>query len=180
MEKNWKLVGTEIKYSDPVLRVEHREFHYKKSDSVGRFTVVSMKNWAVIVPVTKEGKFVLVRQFRVGTGEAAYEFPGGALETGEEAHLGAARELAEETGYEGELTLLCSMRPNPAFMDNFCYVYLAEGCESTSGLNLDPFEDLEPEEFTEAELERMILDGHVPHSISVAAYGAYRAFIRHK
>lgn len=180
MEKNWKLVNTEIVYKDPVLRVEHREFHYTKSDSVGRFTVVSMKNWAVIVPVTKEGKFVLVRQFRVGTGEVAYEFPGGALETGEEAMTGAGRELAEETGYSGRLTLLCKMRPNPAFMDNFCYVYLAEECEQTSGLELDPFEDLEPEEFSLAELESMILDGRVPHSISVAAYGAYRAHQKRK
>lgn len=180
MKDNWKLVKTYTVYRDPVLQVEHRDFHFKKNGQTGRFTVVSMKDWAVIVPVTKDGNFVLVRQFRVGTGEAAHEFPGGALETGEEPVDGAARELAEETGYSGRLTLLCRMRPNPAFMDNFCYVYLAEECVRTQQLVLDPFEDLEPEEFSEERLEKMLLDGGVPHSISVAAYGAYRAFLRHK
>jgi len=177
MEKNWKLLKSEIVYKDPVLLVEHRDFHYSKNDSVGKFTIVKMRSWAVIVPVTKEGKLVLVKQYRVGTLQAAYEFPGGALEGDEDRAFGAARELKEETGYEGELTLLSDARPNPAFMDNYCYVYLAEKCEKTSGLHLDPFEDLEPEEFSVEEVEQMILDGRIAHSISMAAYGCYKAFL---
>jgi len=180
MKNNWKLLKTEIKFKDPVLRVEHRDFHYKRNDSSGTFTVISMKDWGVIVPVTSGGKMVLVKQYRVGTCEAAYEFPGGALETGEESMAGSARELSEETGYSGCMTLLTKMRPNPAFMDNFCYLYLAENCEKTSELVLDPFEDLEPAEFTVSEVEQMILDGQIVHSITIAAYGAYRAFMARK
>ena len=163
-----------------MLRVEHRDFYYKRKEATGRFTVISMKDWAVIIPVTKEGKLVLVRQFRVGSCDTAYEFPGGALEQGENPKEGAERELAEETGYTGELTLLTKMMPNPAFMDNFCYAYLAEGCAKTSELSLDPFEDLEPEEFTVAETERMILDGRIVHSITLAVFGAYQAFLNQK
>lgn len=163
-----------------MLRVEYRDFHFKKNDSVGRFTVVSMKNWAVIVPVTAEGNLILVRQFRVGTLETLYEFPGGALEDGEDEAAGALRELEEETGYKGALTELCRMRPNPAFMDNFCWLYMASDCVRTSELSLDPFEDLEPVEFTPDEVERMILDGRIVHSISIAAYGAYIAYLKTK
>lgn len=180
MKNNWKLLKSETKYKDPVLSIEHRDFYYKRADQNGTFTVVSMKDWGVIVPITSDGKMVLVKQYRVGTCEEAYEFPGGALETGEDAMSGSARELSEETGYSGDLTLLSKMRPNPAFMDNFCYLYLAENCKKTSGLVLDLFEDLEPEEFTVSEVEQMILDGRIVHSISIAAYGAYRAFLSKK
>ncbi|PLX67509.1 MAG: NUDIX hydrolase [Denitrovibrio sp.] len=178
MKDNWKLVKTETTYTDPVLRVEHRDFHFKKNDSVGTFTVISMKNWAVIVPVTAEGKLVLVKQFRVGTCDVSYEFPGGAVETGEDPLIGGARELVEETGYEGELTELVRMNPNPAFMDNTCYLYLAVNCVKTSELFLDPFEDVEPAEFSLSEVEQMILNGQISHSISIAAYGAYIASLR--
>jgi len=173
MLKNWKRINTETVYENPVLRVERRDFHFSKNDSVGAFTIVCMCDWAVIVPVTSEGKMVLIKQYRVGSEEVAYEFPGGALEKGEAPIAGAERELAEETGYSGNLSDLCKMRPNPAFMDNFCYLYMAENCEKTQELVLDPFEDIEPEEFTVEEVEAMILDGRINHSISIAAYGAW-------
>ena len=176
MEENWSLKNRREVFKDHVIKVEHRDFFYSKNAQTGTFTVLSMKNWAIIVPVTKEGNLVLVRQFRVATGEETYEFPGGALEQGEENSDGALRELAEETGYTAAATeLLVNMRPNPAFMDNFCYVYLASGCVKSSELNLDPFEDLEPFEVSVAEFEEMIRQGKIIHSITLAAYGAFKA-----
>lgn len=175
MKQNWKLVNTKTAYIDPVLRVEHRDFHFSKNDEIGTFTIVQMRDWAVIVPVTKDGKLLLIKQYRVGTQDVAYEFPGGALEAGENSMEGASRELTEETGYTGELKKLCDMSPNPAFMDNTCYLFLAENCAKTEEQFLDPFEDIEPEEFEASEVEQMILDGRIVHSISIAAYGAYIA-----
>ena len=180
MKDNWTLVGSKTVYTDPVLRVEHRDFHFKKNDSTGTFTIVKMRDWAVILPITKEGKMVLVKQYRVGTQEVAYEFPGGALEEGENPVEGAERELAEETGFSGDFSTLCELSPNPAFMDNICYLYLAENCEKTSGQNLDPFEDIEPVECTPDEVAEMILDGRIVHSISIACFGAYKAYLNKK
>lgn len=175
MQREWTLTGQREKFKDAVLKVEHRDYRFAKTSETGVFTVVSMKDWAVIIPVTKEGKFILVRQFRVATGEVTYEFPGGALENGENAQDGAARELKEETGFEGRMSFLAKMRPNPAFMDNFCYAYLAEDCEKVAELNLDPFEDIEPVEVTAEELRSMIAEGKIAHSIPLAAYGVYKA-----
>lgn len=175
MHDRWFLKERRERFKDAVLKIEHRDFHFSKNGQTGTFTVVSMKDWAVIIPVTKDGKFILVKQFRVATGEVTYEFPGGALEIGEEADAGALRELTEETGFIGRLTLLSKMRPNPAFMDNFCYAYLAEGCEKVKDLELDPFEDIEPVEVTGQELDAMIADGTMVHSIPLAAYGVFKA-----
>lgn len=175
MKNRWTLRNRREVFKDTVLKIEHRDFHYSANGQTGTFTVLSMKDWAVIVPVTKDGRLLLVRQFRVATGDITYEFPGGALETGEEADYGAMRELEEETGHRGKMTLLSKMRPNPAFMDNFCYAYLAEDCEKVAELKLDPFEDIEPEAVAFEEFEQMIKDGRVVHSITLAAYGAFKA-----
>ena len=177
MKERWSLKDRREVFKDRVLKVEHRDYHYTKNDETGTFTVLSMKNWATIVPMTKEGNLVIVKQFRVATGEVTYEFPGGALEEGETTEYGAKRELEEETGYTSDcFTPLSVMRPNPAFMDNFCYVFLAENCEKKFELNLDPFEDIEPMEVTLKEFEEMIKDGRVNHSVILAAYGAFKAY----
>lgn len=175
MRSRWELRGSSEVFRDPVLRVEHRDYHYQLNDSTGTFTVVRMKDWAVILPITQGGNLILVKQFRVATGEVNYEFPGGAIEHGEDHGKGAARELMEETGCSGRMELLSAVRPNPAFMDNFCYTYLARDCVRINGLKLDPFEDLEPVEVSFSGFEDMVRDGRIVHSITLAAYGAFKA-----
>lgn len=46
----------------------------------------------------KKDKVVLVRQYRYTIGDYIYEFPAGLVESGEDFHEGAVRELYEETG----------------------------------------------------------------------------------
>ena len=46
----------------------------------------------------KRDKIVLVRQYRVSIDDYIYEFPAGLVESGEEFHEAAVREMHEETG----------------------------------------------------------------------------------
>ena len=45
---------------------------------------------------------MLVRQFRYGSQEFSLEPPGGVIEKDEDPVVAGIRELAEETGYEGQ------------------------------------------------------------------------------
>ena len=51
-----------------------------------------------IVPVTPEGKVVLLQQYRYPVGDWLWEVPAGAVERGEGLEAAARRELAEEIG----------------------------------------------------------------------------------
>ena len=54
------------------------------------------------MPVTPEGKIVLIRQFRPAIGDWIWEIPAGTLEPGESPDECMAREVVEEIGWEAE------------------------------------------------------------------------------
>ena len=69
------------------------------------FVVCCNPDWVTVVPELKEGdetSFLMVRQFRHGSGALSMEFPAGVVDAGEEPLTAAVRELREETGYTAE------------------------------------------------------------------------------
>ena len=141
MEK-WITLKEEIK-------LKAREFKYvqvlrKSPDSgkEGQFDRLDCSNWVNVVARTKEGTFVLVRQYRQGTDTITDEIPGGAIDPGEDPLVAAKRELLEETGYEAKTwKLLGVMDPNPAILSNKCHVFFADEAERVASQNLDFLEE---------------------------------------
>jgi len=135
------------------------------------FCVQASRDWATVVPVTADGRVVLVRQFRPGTGEVTWEFPGGVVESGEEPLSAVRRELEEESGFTaGELVHVASFRPNPALIRNSMHVYLARGCQPSGSRHFDDAEDLDTWSATVEEVDRMIEDGSMDHALMVASW----------
>ena len=76
----------------------------------------------------REGKVLLVRQFRYPYGEETLEIPAGKLDPGEDAAHTAARELAEETGWEpASVEHLYTIYPTPGYSAEKIYIYRARG-----------------------------------------------------
>lgn len=97
----------------------------------------------VIVPITDEGKVVLVRQWRYPVDRAMIELPAGGLEAGEDPQEAVMRELQEEAGYKpGRLTKLNESFPVPGYCDEMFHFYLAEQLQE-SKLPGDEDEDID-------------------------------------
>jgi 8-oxo-dGTP pyrophosphatase MutT (NUDIX family) len=139
-------------------------------------TVLEVPGWVNVVARTRPstahpaGQLVVVRQFRFGTGRMSVEVPGGVVDPGEEHGAAARRELREETGHTSERwTYLGSVEPNPAFLTNLCHHWLAEDCEATHDLDLDPGEDIAVEFIDWPDVAARVHDGTLAHTLVVSA-----------
>ena len=117
---------------------------------------------AAVVPLTRDGNVVLVRQYRYPFAQVMLEIPAGKLDPGEDPLACARRELTEETGYEAEeFVSLGVFYPSVAVMDEKIHLYLARGLTFRAA-NPDADEFLNVEQRPLKELVDLILQGGVP------------------
>lgn len=94
-----------------------------------------------MVPLTKEGKLILVRQYRYCVDQILLEFPAGNISPNEDPFRAANRELQEEIGYKAEtLVLLESVFSSPGFSDEYLHIFLAKDLRPSQFIAEDTFE----------------------------------------
>ncbi len=146
----------------------------RRSPTTGRahkFLRLDAPDWVNVIATTSSGEVVLVEQYRNGTDKVTLEIPGGAIDPGEAPESAAARELEEETGYRASaLELIGVVEPNPAFLANRCFTYLATSCRPDGELNPDPSEEIRIVVQPLATLGQLIQDGAIRHSLVVSAH----------
>ena len=89
MVENWLRVRSERVHDYGIFKVRRDESRSPRTERVHQFRVLEMSNWANVIPLTPEGKVVMIRQYRHGTEEVALEIPGGIVDD-EDASLAAA------------------------------------------------------------------------------------------
>ncbi len=111
------------------------------------FLLLDAPDWVTIVPYIEEKEaFLMVRQYRHGSGTVTLEFPAGIVDSGECAAEAARRELLEETGCTaGTFDEVAAVNPNPAFMTNRVHTFVATGLVCDAELDLDENEILDVE-----------------------------------
>lgn len=124
---------------------------------------------AVAVLAVRNGRLLLVDQFRQPLGRGELEIPAGKLEKGEDPLEAAKRELQEETGYSaGKISLLHSFYTSPGFADELIHLYLAEDLKQGNA-SPDDDEFLEVHEVTLREAKTYISDGWIADAKTMLA-----------
>ena len=137
-----------------------------RTEEVMQRLVLEAPDWVNVVALTPERRLVCVRQFRFGTGAVTLEIPGGVVSPRETHEAAARRELREETGHTAERwTYLGCVEPNPAFLDNLCHHWLAQGARKTHDLQLDSGEDIEVVALELEDVRGRIARGEIRHSL---------------
>ena len=184
----WEEVSRETVVRDEW--IDFRRLSYRLPDGkvAGPFYSYTRSDYAVVIAIDEEGRYICVRQYRQGIGEVTTEFPAGGIEWdgkdgsgtyrrardggGEDMALAAARrELKEETGYESDdWEHLLTIPSNATLADNYAYIYLARGCRRTEGQELDETEFLNVRLYSSGEIEEMIRSGRFQQAVHVMAW----------
>lgn len=139
--KKWKELSRELefqKFSRKIEKVIFRMPDGRDSD----FYIKREGPAASILALTKDKKVILVKQFRPGPEEVLLELPGGYVEKDEKPEVTMARELKEETGYEGKVKLITTCYDDAySTMNRYCFV--ATECQKVGEA------ELEKDEFAE-------------------------------
>ena len=135
-----------------------------------RATILETPDWVDMVPVTPEGKIVVVDQYRFGVAALTTEIPAGVIEAGEEPLAAAQRELLEETGYTStDWVDLGWVEPNSAFQDNHCHQWLARGACLTHDPDLDEGEMITVRLLSLDDIRQEITAGRIRNSLALLA-----------
>ncbi len=177
--RSWTTLATEILGTYPIFELSRSRLRSPVSGCEHEFLRLDCPDWVNVVALTDDGRMVLVEQYRHGTDEMTLEIPGGAVDPGEHPETAAARELEEETGYRSsELIEIGTVDPNPAFLSNRCWTYLALGCRADGEVHLDPSEEIEVSLAPFKDFARLIDEGDITHSLVIAAHDHLRRGIR--
>ncbi len=164
------LASTQV-YANSWLAV--REDTVRRSDgSTGTYTVVDSTDISLIIPVDGD-RLHLVEQYRYPVGGRRWEFPSGSVDErfDEDAAAVAVRELREETGLlAAGLAPLGTLDVTPSTMSQRCSVFLATGLTHGEPQRDPEEQGMQSAWFARSDVERMISDGTISDSKSIAAY----------
>ena len=173
MIRPWPLISSATTFDAGLFRVTRDRACSPRTGREHDFHVIHMVDWLMLVPVTTDGKIVMVRQYRHGSRENGLEVPGGLHDTaGEEPGQGALRELAEETGYcapVDTMLFLGKLRPQPALFTNRIWIYLAQDVHPVTSPKLDAGEDMETVLIEPAEVAGLIAGGEISNAMTAVA-----------
>lgn len=139
-----------------------------------RMIISTTTGRAAVLPVTKEGKLLMVRQYRNALDRFTLELPSGKVDAPDEPRIECAyRELEEETGFKAEtMEYLMTINTTVAFCDEAIDLFVARDLVKTEQ-HLDADESIDVEEWEVKDLLELIYGGKLTDGKTVAAIMAY-------
>ena len=174
--KKWKTLSSEYLHRRPWLTVRKDVVQLPNGVIHDEYYVLEYPTWVNIIARTRNGKYVMVEQYRHGLHEIFTELVAGIAEPGEEPIEAAHRELLEETGYgNGEWSLNMVICANPGSQNNLTYSFIADGVEKISEQHLDTNEDVEVKLLDESEVIDLISSDKMKQALMAAPLWKYFA-----
>ena len=174
MAEEFKRLDRELMYHGTIVDF-YKDTVQVPNGNIVKWDFIGHKGAAAVVPVRKDGKLLMVRQYRNALDRYTLEIPAGGLNGADEpTKEAAARELEEETGYRSDdLEWLLTIRTTVAFCNEKIDIYVAKNLIETEQ-HLDEDEFIHAEAYSVEELSKMILEGKIEDSKTISAIMSYK------
>ena len=186
----WETLDSAVDYTCPGFDVRRDEVRFPDGETDG-FHYVDEPPAVVVLPLTPDGDVVVIDEWRQAVGRVNRGIPAGTMEPedgdpeggepGENApetsepttdaiERAAARELAEETGYEADsFERLTTVEPTNGMANAVHHHVLATGCEPSADRDLDHNESIAVETVPYDDLLAAVVDDELRDGRAVTA-----------
>lgn len=170
MNLKWKILSSTYIFNDLWFTVRKDICETPSGKIVDPYYVYEFPTWVTALPVTNDGRIIMVRQYRHALGETCLEIPGGCVDP-EDRDLETAinRELLEETGYAfSQFDYLGKISANPSTNNNLMHMFLARGGVKVGSQQLDHNEEIELELYSIEELKELLKERKIIQAMHVS------------
>jgi 8-oxo-dGTP pyrophosphatase MutT (NUDIX family) len=169
--KKWKTLDSKLAFDHKWFKVRQDTVQLPHGKILDDFFVWLEGDVVIVVPITSENKFVIVKQYKHGSGEIVLEFPAGMIDHNEDSEKAAQRELEEETGYTGDtLISLGTVFNLPTKVVGQDYIFLMQNAKKTKEPSFDENEEIEVLELTQEQVMQMIVSGEIKVTGTITAF----------
>jgi 8-oxo-dGTP pyrophosphatase MutT (NUDIX family) len=170
--KKWKLLSSQDISPSPWFPLEKRIYELPCGKIVDDFYVTPLADVALVVPITKQGNVILVKQFKQGVDEITLEFPAGRKESHHDSMESVAmHELAEETGIQvSSVEYFALLAGFTTKASERVYCYFVRNAVISSKQNLYENEAIQVMLYTPRDLDQLIEQGKMLSALSIAAW----------
>lgn len=166
----WKTLSSREVYSNKWISVEEHQV-INPAGGNGIYGKVNFKNKAIgVVALDEQENTWLVGQYRYALNEYSWEIPEGGSPLGTSILESAKRELKEETGMTATTwTQILRMHTSNSVTDEEAFVFLAEGLTHGENQLEETEADLVVKKLPFRDALKMVMNGAITDSMSVAA-----------
>lgn len=170
---DYKLVKRELIHKGKIVEF-YADTMQLPNERIVEWDYIHHNGAAAVIPVDKDGKIIMVKQYRSPAGRYTLEIPAGGTNGEEDKRICAIRELEEETGYASDhVEHLIDIYPAFAYSDEIIGIYYATDLIPTKQ-NLDEDEFINIERYSINELTQLILEGVIQDAKTIAGILAYK------
>jgi len=172
MVKVLRQIGTELLARNPWW--EYRKDSYEHPNgTAGEYYYAHTPGSVMIVPITKEGKLMLVRQYRYLNRREGLEFIGGGMKQGKTMEESTQEELLEEAGIIAEkLIHIGGFNPMNGVTDEFCNIFVARSLKKGNA-KPEVTEEFEVVELEFMKICELIKSGSIWDGMTLAAFALF-------
>jgi ADP-ribose pyrophosphatase len=164
----WKVLESKYLHKEPWLTVRQERCETPGGKIIPAFYINEYPDWVNAFALTRDGRVLMVKQYRRGIDSVEIELPGGVSEEGETMEEAVRRELLEETGYEfGSVEFLAKVSANPSTTNNFTHFFLAREGVKIAEQTLDETEEVEVIEMSIDDVKELVRTNGMAQSLHV-------------
>ena len=164
--KKWKTLSKKTVYDKKHLRIREDIVELPSKARI-EYNFIELSTIVGVIPMTKNNKILMIRQYRYPVDRISLEIPAGYVEKGEVIRRAAVRETEEEIGYRPrKLRKITAFQPLPGRTNLEVHIFLASDLKKTQ-TNFDEGEFIEILEVDKKKALDYIVNGKITHATSV-------------